>query len=64
MAQPLYQFTDIVKKHDIQVLSGNFHLYTDMSNRVMQVLADMAPVAQQYSIGSALFKWSTLNVSA
>jgi DNA polymerase V len=50
MAQPLYQFTDIVKKHDIQVLSGNFHLYTDMSNRVMQVLADMAPVAQQYSI--------------
>ena len=50
MAQPLYQFTDIVKKHDIQVLSGNFHLYTDMSNRVMQVLGDTAPVAQQYSI--------------
>jgi DNA polymerase V len=50
MAQPLYQFTDMVKKYDIQVLSGNFHLYTDMSNRVMQVLADMAPVAQQYSI--------------
>jgi DNA polymerase V len=50
MAQPLYQFTDIVKKHDIQVLSGNFHLYTDMSNRVMEVLADMAPATQQYSI--------------
>jgi DNA polymerase V len=50
MAQPLYQFTDIVKKHGIQVLSGNFYLYTDMSNRVMQVLADMAPAAQQYSI--------------
>jgi DNA polymerase V len=50
MAQPLYQFTDIVEKYDIQVLSGNFHLYTDMSNRVMQVLADMAPTAQQYSI--------------
>jgi len=50
MAQPLYQFTDLVKKHDIQVLSGNFHLYTDMSNRVMQVLADMAPATQPYSI--------------
>ena len=50
MAQPLYQIRDIVKKHDIQVLSGNFHLYTDMSNRVMQVLADMAPATQQYSI--------------
>jgi DNA polymerase V len=50
MAQPLYQFADIVKKHDIQVLSGNFHLYTDMSNRVMQVLANMAPETQPYSI--------------
>jgi len=50
MAQPLYQIADIVKKHDIQVLSGNFQLYTDMSNRVMQVLADMAPATQQYSI--------------
>jgi DNA polymerase V len=50
MAQPLYQFTDIVKKHDIQVLSANFHLYIDMSNRVMQVLADMAPEAQKYSV--------------
>ena len=50
MAQPLYQFTDIVKKHDIQVLSGNFHLYTYMSSRVMQVLADMAPATQPYSI--------------
>ena len=50
MAQPLYQFTDIVKKHDIQVLSANFHLYTDMSNRVMQVLANMAPAIQPYSI--------------
>ena len=50
MAQPLYQFTDIVKKHDIQVLSANFHLYSDMSNRVMQVLADMAPETQPYSI--------------
>ena len=50
MAQPLYQIADLVKKHDIQVLSGNFHLYTDMSNRVMEVLSDMAPGAQQYSI--------------
>jgi DNA polymerase V len=50
MAQPLYQFTDIVKRHEIRVLSANFHLYSDMSNRVMQVLADMAPATQKYSI--------------
>lgn len=50
MAQPLYQIADLVKRHDIQVLSGNFHLYSDMSNRVMQVLADTAPAMQKYSI--------------
>ena len=50
MAQPLYQFTDLVKHHNIQVLSANFHLYSDISNRVMQVLADTAPAMQQYSI--------------
>lgn len=50
MAQPLYQFTDLVKQHDIQVLSANFHLYSDMSNRVMRMLADIAPATQQYSI--------------
>ena len=50
MAQPLYQITDLVKRHDIQVLSANFRLYSDMSNRVMQVLADKAPAMQQYSI--------------
>ncbi len=50
MAQPLYQFADLVKQHDIQVLSANFHLYSDMSNRVVQVLADTAPSVQQYSI--------------
>ena len=50
MAQPLYQIADLVKRHDIQVLSANFHLYSDISNRVMQVLADTAPAMQQYSI--------------
>ncbi|MBT8003325.1 MAG: Y-family DNA polymerase, partial [Rhodospirillales bacterium] len=50
MAQPLFQIADLVKRHDIQVLSGNFHLYNDMSSRVAQVLADTAPSIQKYSI--------------
>ena len=50
MAQPLFQIMDLVKQHDIQVLSANFHLYNDMSNRVMQVLADTAPSIQKYSV--------------
>jgi DNA polymerase V len=58
MAQPLYQITDLVKRHDIQVLSANFHLYSDLSNRVMQVLADTAPAMQQYSIDECFLDFS------
>ncbi len=50
MAQPLFQIKDLVKKNDVQVLSANFHLYSDMSNRFVQVLADTTPKIQKYSI--------------
>jgi DNA polymerase V len=50
MAQPLFQFMDLVRQHDIQILSANFPLYSEMSNRVTQVLAETAPEVQQYSI--------------
>ncbi len=63
MAQPLYQFKNIVKKYDIQVISANFHLYTDMSNRVMQVLADMAPEIQPYSIDECFLDITGMNVN-
>lgn len=50
MAQPLYQFKKLVQEHDIKILSANFQLYSDMSNRVVEVLNDTAPDTQQYSI--------------
>lgn len=50
MAQPLYQFKPLVQKHNIQTLSANFQLYSDMSKRVVEVLKDTAPDTQQYSI--------------
>jgi DNA polymerase V len=61
MAQPLFQFADLVKQHDIQVLSGNFHLYSDMSNRVVQVLADTAPSIQKYSIDECFLDITGMN---
>ncbi len=62
MAQPLFQIRDIVKKYDVQILSANFQLYTDMSNRVMRVLADMAPVVEQYSIDECFLDLTGLPV--
>lgn len=40
MAQPLYQFKPLIEKHDIQILSANFQLYSDMSKRVVDTLAE------------------------
>ena len=38
MGQPLYQIRDFVKRHNIAVRSSNYHLYGDMSKRVMATL--------------------------
>ena len=50
MAQPAFQAKALIEQHNIAVISGNLEFYTDMSHRVMQVLAEMAPATEQYSI--------------
>ena len=50
MGQPVFQIKDLIRQEDIQVLSANHSLYSDMSHRVMQVLAELAPSAETYSI--------------
>lgn len=50
MAVPWFQLKDLAKQHDIVALSSNYTLYADMSNRVMSILADMAPSQEVYSI--------------
>ncbi|MDD3875293.1 MAG: Y-family DNA polymerase [Bacteroidales bacterium] len=53
MGVPVYQIKDIVKKHQVAVFSTNFTLYGDMSNRVMNTLAEFVPDMEIYSIDEA-----------
>lgn len=53
MGQPLYQIRDFIKKHDVKVCSSNYHLYGDMSQRVMATLRQHAPAIEIYSIDEA-----------
>lgn len=53
MGQPLYQIRDQVKKHGIAVRSSNYHLYGDMSGRVMATLRQHVPAIEIYSIDEA-----------
>ena len=50
MGQPVFQIKALIRQEDIQVISANHSLYSDMSHRVMQVLAELAPSAETYSI--------------
>lgn len=46
MAAPFFQNRDLIRKHDVKVFSSNYHLYGDMSWRVMDTLRTL--VGEQY----------------
>jgi DNA polymerase V len=62
MGEPYFKFKDIVKRFDVQVLSSNYALYADLSNRVMQILRELAPRIEIYSIDEAFLDLSGLTV--
>jgi DNA polymerase V len=57
----------MIKAHDIRYLSANFSLYADMSRRIMQVIAELVPSIEVYSIDEAFVEFTGIpfkNVSA
>ncbi len=53
MAAPYYQSRDIIEKNGVAVFSSNYHLYGDMSWRVMETLRQLAPEVEVYSVDEA-----------
>lgn len=51
--QPYFKIKHLIKKHDVEVLSSNYTLYGDMSNRVMTTLEQFSPNVEIYSIDEA-----------
>ena len=58
MGVPLFQVRDIVERHNVQVLSSNYALYAEMSQRFHSILADyVAPGEQEvYSIDECFLR--------
>jgi DNA polymerase V len=50
MGTPLFKIKDIIKSYDITVLSSNYALYGDLSNRVMALLRSYSNQQEVYSI--------------
>lgn len=53
MGAPGFKHEALIRKHGGTLLSSNYALYGDMSNRVMEVLAKFSPELEIYSIDEA-----------
>ena len=53
MAVPVFQVRSIIERHGVHVLSSNYELYGDLSNRMMTALEEFSPEVERYSIDEA-----------
>ncbi len=60
MGAPLFKIRDLVREHNIAVLSSNFALYGDLSARVMSVIKDHMPTVEIYSVDEAFIDLSNM----
>jgi DNA polymerase V len=60
MAGPYFQARHIIEKHGVSVFSSNYHLYGDMSWRVMETLRTLCPQVEVYSADEAFLDLSAI----
>lgn len=58
MGKPFFQCRDIIEKHGVHVFSSNYTMYGNMSERVMNTLAQFTPEMEIYSIDEAFLNLS------
>lgn len=64
MGAASFQYADLFKAQKVHVLSSNYALYGDMSQRVMHVLSQFSPHMQEYSIDEAFLRIKDMNPMA
>jgi len=58
MGIPVFKIPEIIEKNNVHVFSTNYALYGDISQRVMNILAELAPDTEIYSIDEAFLDLS------
>ena len=59
MCDPYFKIKNLCDQYNVFVYSSNYQLYGDFSARVMDILKDMAPEIQVYSIDEAFLYYET-----
>lgn len=62
MGAPAFQFQNAFRTHGVKVFSANFHLYGDMSHRVMNILSTYSPTTEIYSIDECFLSLHGMNI--
>ena len=57
MGAPIFKYRSLINQHNVIVLSSNYPLYADMSNRVMTTISNFIPDVEIYSIDEAFLKF-------
>jgi len=58
MGEPAFKLREYREKYNLAILSSNYTLYGDMSQRVMQCLAEYTPELEIYSIDEAFLDFT------
>ncbi|MFH7326601.1 Y-family DNA polymerase [Desulfurivibrio sp. C05AmB] len=56
MGEPFFQCRHLIATHQVEVFSSNYPLYADLSQRVMDILAQLEPEVEVYSIDEAFIR--------
>lgn len=62
MGVPYFQVRRVLSDNKVTLFSGNFALYGDFSQRVVQMLQDVCPDIEVYSVDESFLEISTLGV--
>jgi len=62
MGAPAFKFRDLFQKHNIVRFSANFELYGNISKRITQILTEVTPLIEVYSVDESFLDLRELQV--
>ena len=62
MGAPAFQYQNMFRTRGVKVFSANFHLYGDMSRRVMNILSTYSPTTEIYSIDECFLSLHDMDI--
>jgi DNA polymerase V len=63
MGAPAFKFRELFRQHNIVQFSANFELYGDISKRITQILTEVTPRIEVYSVDESFLDLSALPVA-